>query len=116
MINGFLKKSIESFAFKISKLILWNGSMSNNYIIFLLDVFDINIIELSDVAGSHNPIHLWHIYIHQNKSIRLSILVNPLFAFHNCFFSTHSLIHCNIILLLENHLQNLYVKNCVVYN
>ena len=116
MINRFLQKSIKTFLTRISKLILRYSSMCNNNILLLPPLLNILISKLPNLLSSNNSIHSRHINIHNNKPISLNIPLNPLFTLHQSLLPTDSLIRNKLILRLQNHLQNLNIKNRVIHD
>jgi hypothetical protein len=116
MINRFLQKSIKTFLTRISKLILRYSSMCNNNILLLPPLLNILISKLPNLLSSNNSIHSRHINIHNNKPISLNIPLNLLFTLHQSLLPTDSLIRNKLILRLQNHLQNLNIKNRVIHD
>ena len=116
MINRFLQKSIKTFLTCISKLILRYSSMCNNNILLLPPLLNILISKLPNLLSSNNSIHSRHINIHNNKPISLNIPLHLLFTLHQSLLPTDSLIRNKLILGLQNHLQNLNIKNRVIHD
>ena len=116
MINRFLQKSIKTFLTCTSKLILRYSSMCNNNILLLPPLLNILIIKLPNLLSSNNSIHSRHINIHNNKPISLNIPLHLLFTLHQSLLPTDSLIRNKLILGLQNHLQNLNIKNRVIHD
>ena len=90
--------------------------MSYNYIVFLFNFFNVWIIKFPNLACSNHSIHSRHVYIHYNHFISFLIFCSSLLTFHYCLFSTNCLICFNLVSWFENHLKNLYIKNCVINN
>lgn len=116
MIKRFLHKSIESFFMEITKLVFRYCSMSNYHITSLLSFLDISISKLPDLIGCHHTIHTRHVYIHYDQFVRFLVSLHTLLAFHKGFLSRYCLVWVNFVFLFEDHLQNLNVENCVIYD
>jgi hypothetical protein len=116
MINRFLQEAIKSFLLSITKLIFRYSGMRNNHKLLLPSLLNILISKLPNLLSSNNSIHSRHINIHNNKPISLNIPLNLLFTLHQSLLPTDSLIRNKLILRLQNHLQNLNIKNRVIHD